>query len=124
MTSKHKSEDFKLSAVEYYLVGDKSQLEVCEIFKCSPRSLIRWVEKYKKDGEIKRENRKPVAYKVHKEHVKFLLDEINKNKTITMTELKHKLKDKFKIEFSRFHINIIISDNNITLKITRIIKKV
>lgn len=24
MTSKHKSEDYKLSAVEYYLVGDKS----------------------------------------------------------------------------------------------------
>jgi len=43
MTSKHKSEDYKLSAVEYYLVGDKSQLEVCEIFKCSPRSLMRWV---------------------------------------------------------------------------------
>jgi len=120
MTSKHKSEDYKLSAVEYYLVGDKSQIEVCEIFKCSPRSLMRWVEKYEKEGEIKRENRKPVAYKVHKEHVKFLLDEINKNKTITMTELKHKLKDKFKIELSRFHINRIITDNNITLKITRI----
>ena len=43
MTSKHKSEDFKLFAVEYYLVGDKSQLEVCKIFKCSPRSLMRWV---------------------------------------------------------------------------------
>jgi transposase len=54
MTSKHKSEDYKLSAVEYYLVGDKSQLEVCEIFKCSPRSLMRWVEKYEKDGKIKR----------------------------------------------------------------------
>ena len=120
MTSKHKSEDFKLSAVEYYLVGDKSQLEVCKIFKCSPRSLMRWVEKYEKEGEIKRENRKPVAYKVHKEHVKFLLDEINKNKTITMTELKHKLKDKFKIELSRFYINRIVNDNNITLKITRI----
>ena len=52
--------------------------------------------------------------------VKFLLDEINKNKTITMTKLKHKLKDKFKIELSRFHINRIITDNNITLKITRI----
>ena len=48
MTSKHKSEDYKKSAVEYYLVGDKSQLEVCEIFKCSARSLTRWVEKYKK----------------------------------------------------------------------------
>ena len=81
---------------------------------------MRWVEKYEKEGEIKRENRKPVAYKVHKEHVKFLLDEINKNKTITMAELKNKLKDKFKIDLSRFHINRIITDNNITLKITRI----
>ena len=58
MTSKHKSEDYKISAVEYYLVGDKSQLEVCEIFKCSPRSLMRWVEKYEKDGKIKREDRR------------------------------------------------------------------
>ncbi len=37
-----------------------------------------------------------------------------------MTELKHKLKEKFKIELSRFHINRIVNDNNITLKITRI----
>ena len=120
MTSKHKSEDYKKSAVEYYLVGDKSQLEVCEIFKCSARSLMRWVEKYEKEGEIKRQNRKPVAYKVHKEHVKFLLDEINKNKTITMSELMINLKEKFNVSLSRFHINRIINDNNITLKITRI----
>jgi len=33
--------------VQYYLVEDKSQEEVCKIFKCSPRSLMRWVEKYK-----------------------------------------------------------------------------
>ena len=120
MTSKHKSEDYKKSAVEYYLVGDKSQLEVCEIFKCSARSLMRWVDKYEKEGEIKRENRKPVAYKVRKEHVKFLLDEITKNKTITMSELMLKLKEKFNLSLSRFHINRIINDNNITLKITRI----
>ena len=37
-----------------------------------------------------------------------------------MTEVKHKLKEKFKIEFSRFHINRVVNDNNITLKITRI----
>ena len=30
------------------------------------------------------------------------------------------LKDKFNVELSRFHINRIINDNNITLKITRI----
>ena len=120
MTSKHKSEDYKKSAVEYYLVGDKSQLEVCEIFKCSARSLLRWVEKYENQGEIKRQNRKPVAYKVRKEHVKFLLDEITKNKTITMSELMIKLKEKFNVSLCRFHINRIINDNNITLKITRI----
>ena len=57
---------------------------------------------------------------MHKENVKFLLDEIANNKTITMIELKEKLKDKHKIELSRFHINRIIRDNNITLKITRI----
>jgi transposase len=70
MTTKHKSEDLKLNAVEYYLVGDKSQVEICKIFKCSPRSLLRWVEKYKKEGEIKRHNRKPIVYKVHKERLK------------------------------------------------------
>jgi transposase len=120
MTTKHKSEDLKLNAVEYYLVGDKSQVETCKIFKCSPRSLLRWVEKYKEEGEIKRDNRKPIAYKVHKEHVKFLIDELKKNKTVTMNELVIKLTEKFNIELSRFHINRIINDNNITLKITRI----
>jgi transposase len=68
MTSKHKSEDYKLSAVEYYLVGDKSQLEVCKIFKCSPRSLMRWVGKYEKEGEIKRENQL---------HIKFIKNTLN-----------------------------------------------
>ena len=38
MSSKHKSEDFKMSAVEYYLTEDVSQEQVCRIFKCSPRS--------------------------------------------------------------------------------------
>ena len=35
----HKSSDYKLTAVQYYLVEDKTQEEVCKIFKCSPRSL-------------------------------------------------------------------------------------
>jgi hypothetical protein len=36
---KHKSEDFKMSAVEYYLTEDILQERVCKIFKCSPRRL-------------------------------------------------------------------------------------
>ena len=43
-----KSSDYKETAVQYYLVEDKSQEEVCKIFKCSRRSLMRWVQKYKK----------------------------------------------------------------------------
>jgi len=55
---------------------------VCKIFKCSVRSLLRWVDKYHENGEIKRHNRKPVAYKVHKDQVKFILDEIKKIKLL------------------------------------------
>uniref|UniRef100_A0A6C0I516 Insertion element IS150 protein InsJ-like helix-turn-helix domain-containing protein n=1 Tax=viral metagenome TaxID=1070528 RepID=A0A6C0I516_9ZZZZ len=48
----HKSEDYKLTAVEYYLIEDKSQEEVCKIFNCKPRSLMRWVSRNWKCGTI------------------------------------------------------------------------
>jgi transposase len=117
----HKSNDYKLTAVQYYLVEDKTQEEVCKIFKCSPRSLMRWVERYKKDGNVDIHYKKPVAYKVKKEYVNFLVDEINKNKTITLHELNQKLKDKYKdANLSTTQIFRVINDNNITLKLTRI----
>ena len=47
----HKSEDYKSTAVNHYLVEDKTQEEVCQIFQCSPRSLMRWVKQYKKEVE-------------------------------------------------------------------------
>ena len=76
-----KSPDYKLTAVNYYLVEDKTQDEVCKIFKCSRRSLMRWVDRYENDGNVDIHYRKPIAYKVKKEHVDFLLQELNKNKT-------------------------------------------
>jgi transposase-like protein len=63
---KHKSEDYKYTAVQYYLVEDKTQVEVCKIFHCSPRSLMRWVKQYKKTGNVNINYRKPIAYKVKK----------------------------------------------------------
>ena len=116
-----KSIDYKETAVHYYLVEDKSQEEVCNIFKCSRRSLMRWVEKYKKNGKITGYERTPKAYKVHKEHVDFLLQELKKNKTITIGELLHLFKNKYpNLDLNKSHIHRIIKDNNITLKITRI----
>ena len=84
---KHKSYDYKLNAVDYYLTEDKSQEEVCKIFKCSPRSLMRWVNQYQKNSDIQRQNRKPVAYKINKNQVEYALEQIKKNKTITMNDL-------------------------------------
>ena len=116
-----KSNDYKLSAVNYYLVEDKTQDEVCKIFKCSRRSLMRWVDRYKKDGDVDIHYRKPVAYKVKKEYVNFLLQELKKNKTINIEDLLHLLKNKYPdVDLNKSHINRIIKDNNITLKITRI----
>ena len=118
---KHKSDDYKLNAVDYYLTEDKSQKEVCKIFKCSPRSLMRWVNQYNKDGEIKRNNKKPVAYKINKNQVEYALKEIKKNKTITMNDLLSKIKNKYpSFDLSTRHLSRVVKDNNITLKITRI----
>ena len=118
---KQKSEDYKLLAVQHHLEQKYTQIYTCKLFKCSPRSLMRWVKRYKLDQSIKRHNRIPVAYKVKKIHVKFILDEINKNKTITIQDLLTKLKDKFKdLDISITHLHRIIKNNNISLKITKL----
>lgn len=109
----HKSEDFKISAVNYYLDSNKTQEEVCDIFKCSVRSLMRWAERYENEDSIKRYNREPISCKVKKEYVKFALDEMKKNKTITIEVLLSKLKDKFKdLELTRRHLADIIKINS------------
>jgi len=118
---KHKSEDYKLLAVQHYLEEKETQNDTCNLFKCSPRSLMRWVKRYKLEKSIKRHNRQPIAYKVKKIHVKFILDEINKNKTITIQDLLTNLKDKFKdLDISITHLHRIIKNNNISLKITKL----
>ena len=41
---KHKTEDYKLSAVKYYLKNDFSMEYVCDIFECKKHSLPRWFD--------------------------------------------------------------------------------
>lgn len=108
----HKSKDYNLSAVEYYLSDDNAQENVCNIFQCSPRSLMRWVEQYELEGEIQRRNREPIAC---------ILQEIQKNKTITMKGLLIKVKMKFsKFDITERHLGRVVRDNNITLKATHL----
>ena len=53
-------------AVQNYLQGDKTQQEVCNVFHCTPRSLMRWVDKYRKTGKIENIKRTPIAWKYSK----------------------------------------------------------
>ena len=46
--TKHKSEDYKLSVVKYFLENKDTQENTCKIFKCSVRSLLRWTKRYMK----------------------------------------------------------------------------
>ena len=69
---------------------------------------MRWAKRYENEDSIKRHNRESISYKVKKEHVKFALDEMKKNKTITIEVLLSKLKDKFKdLELTRRQTKII-----------------
>ena len=116
----HKSEDFKIAAVEYYLKSKKTKKEICKIFSCSQKSLKRWTNRYLYDKTIKRHNRKSISYKVKNTHVQFIKDTIKKNKTITMNNLLDKIKLKYKnFNITPRHLSRIIKDNNITLKLTR-----
>jgi transposase-like protein len=44
--SKYKSEDYKITAVKYYLENNTNYTKTCEIFKCSERSLKRTVKRH------------------------------------------------------------------------------
>ena len=117
---KHKSEDYKISAVQYYLENDTTYAETCIIFKCSERSLKRWIERYKNDKAIKRHNRKPESYKITKKQVEFAIKKLKENEQITLKELSKILSKKFKdFNITPRQLGNVLRDNNKTRKRTR-----
>ncbi len=62
---KHKTQDYKITAVKYYLQNDDSLDDVCSIFACKKTSFRRWIMKYKKDKHLKRLNRPSMSYKIN-----------------------------------------------------------
>ena len=118
--STHKSEDYKLSAVKYYLNNNVSLDDVCEIFDCPKQSLYRWIERYKELEEIKRLDRKPISYKITKEQVKYAIQKLKENEQISMEELYKIIKKKYKdFDITSQHLGQVIRNNNITRKRTR-----
>ena len=51
---KHKSVDYKLSAVNYYLNHEDGYDNTCKIFDCKKSSLKRWIQRYKTSKNLTR----------------------------------------------------------------------
>ena len=101
---KHKSHDYKLSAVNYYLNHDVGYDNTCKIFDCKKSSLKRWIHKYKTSKNLTRKNRKPISYKITKPQVKTALELLKKNEQLTMNELAFDMKQKYLLLILRLNI--------------------
>ena len=55
----HKSEDYKISAVKYYLKNKDNIRKTCKIFDCKKSTLQRWIQRYNSTKNLTRRNRKP-----------------------------------------------------------------
>ena len=70
--TKHKTEDYKIFAVKYYLKyylnndrGDGYK-KTCKIFDCNKSTLRDWIKRYKTLKNLIRRNRKHISYKITK----------------------------------------------------------
>jgi transposase-like protein len=69
---KHKSSDYKLTVVNYYLDMDEPSLsKAYDIFKCSKSSLFRWLKRFIETDDIENKSRK-----VRQTHVNFIIKTI------------------------------------------------
>ena len=67
---KQKGDDYKLSAVKYYLNNKDTMNNVCNIFDCKKPSLHRWIHRYKTQKNLDRKPRRAIFYKIKKDNPK------------------------------------------------------
>ena len=116
----HKSEDYKISAVKYYLKNKDNIRKTCKIFDCKKSTLQRWIQQYKTSKNITRRNRKSISYKITNTQVKTALELLKNNEQFTMNELAVDMKKKYPtFNITPQHLGKVIRDNNKTRKRTR-----
>jgi len=116
MVEQH-SEDYKLTAVKYYLIHNKTMREVCnKIFNCKIQSLSRWKIKYNKYDNIKRKIREHINIKITPEIIDFIKQYVKIYPTTTLWEFSKLINDKYKIKLSDHTIYNILQSNKITRK--------
>jgi transposase len=116
----HKSEDYKISAVKYYLKNKDNIRKTCKIFDCKKSTLQRWIKRYNSTKNLKRINRKAMSYKITKPQVNTALELLKQNEQLTMNELVVDMKNKYPtFDITSQHLGQVIRDNNKTRKRTR-----
>jgi transposase-like protein len=83
----HKSEDYKISAVKYYLKNKDNIRKTCKIFDCKKSTLHRWIKRYETSKNLTRRNRKPISYKITNPQVKTALELLKQNEKIKRLRL-------------------------------------
>ena len=116
----HKSEDYKISAVKYYLKNKDNIRKTCKIFDCKKSTLQRWIQRYKTSNNLTRKNRISISYKITKPQVNTALELLKQNEQLTMNELVLDMTQKYPtFDITPQHVGQIIRDNNKTRKRTR-----
>ena len=113
---KQHTEDYKLTAVKYYLDHNEDIRDTCNIFKCKYQSLARWVKTYKQKGNLNRKTRKNHNLKITPEIEKFVKDYVRKYNTTTLWELSKLVDEKFKVRLNDKSIYNILHKHKITRK--------
>ncbi len=117
---KHKSPDYKLSAVNYYLNNDACYPNPYKTFAWKKSSQKKWKHKYKTSKNLTRKTRKPISYKITKPQVNTALELLKQNEQLTMNELAIDIKKKYpSFDITPQHLGQVIRDNNKTRKRTR-----
>lgn len=112
----HHSDDYKLTAVKYYLSKNEDMRDVCKIFKCSYKSLSRWVNQYQEKGNVKRKTRKNRNIKITPEIEMFVKQQIRKYPTMTLWELSKLVNHTYKVKLTDKSIYNILTKHKITRK--------
>jgi len=116
---KQHTEDYKKTAVNYYINHNEDMRDTCKIFNCKFQSLARWINTYKNQGNITRKTRKGYNLKITPEVEDFVKKYIRKYNTTTLWELSKLVDEKYKIKLSDSSIHNILSNNKITRKRVR-----
>jgi transposase len=112
----HHSEDYKLSAVKYYLKNKNNIRNTCKLFDFKYQSLSRWIRRYNTTGNIKRKTRVNKNIKITKNIEKYVKDYTKQYSTTTLLELSKLVKKKYKVSLSDSSIHNIFKANKITRK--------